>query len=152
MRGARGAATLLLAALAACGVKSAPLAPELVEPEAPETLLAAPVPDGVRLTWVRPLHYAGGRRMNDLGGFAIERAPGEGAAPEFERVGTVEVADQDRFRKDRRMEWIDRDVEAGVRYLYRVSAYTLDDYWSPPAGPVAARAGAAPAAQKESRQ
>jgi len=131
----------LTLALGACGRKSPPIAPELVRPEPAEQLGAVVVPEGVRLTWLRPMRYSGGARMNDLGGFTIERAPGEGAPVEFEPVGTLPVEDQTRFRKERRLEWIDHSAEPGRRYLYRVTAFTLDGYRSTPAGPVAIRFG-----------
>src|SRR5439155_352815 len=78
----------LACALPACGRKSRPVAPELVEPETVENLAAIATPDGVRLSWLRPTRYTGGGRMNDLGSFEIERAPGEGAAPAFAKIGT----------------------------------------------------------------
>ena len=144
---------ILLVALAvtsaACGRKSPPLAPELVRPEPADNLSAISMPGGVRLSWQRPLRYSGGQRMNDLGGFVIERAPGEGAPAEFARVGTREVEDQERFRKERHLEWTDQNVVAGQRYLYRVTAYTLDGYQSAPAGPVAIRFGPSPPPDKE---
>ncbi len=149
----RRLAELVLAAtlVVACGVKSAPVAPELVQPEAPANLAAIASPDGVKLTWIRPLQYRGGGRMNDLGGFTIERAPADGDPAPFARVATVPVQDQERFRKDRRVEWLDRDVTPGTRYLYRVTSFTLDDYTSGPAGPVAVRFGAPPAAKETAR-
>ena len=139
-RGAHVAAALIL--VAACGRKAAPLAPELVRPNPAENLSAIATPEGIRLAWQRPLAYSGGQRMNDLGGFTVERAPGDGEAPVFAPVATVEVKDQERFRKERHMEWVDRNPTAGARYLYRVTAYTLDGYRSAPAGPVAVRFGA----------
>jgi hypothetical protein len=111
------------------------MAPELVRPEPPGNLAATPVAEGVRVSWNRPLRYSGGQRMNDLGRFTIERATGEGAP--FVPVATVEVPDQERFRKERHLEWTDRDVQPGEHYLYRVTAVTLDGYRSAPAGPVA---------------
>ena len=84
--------------------------------------------------------------MNDLGGFEIERAPGEGPAPEFVKIGTVTLEDQQRFRKERRLEWVDKDVQPGERYRYRVTAVTLDRYRSAPAGPVSLRYGNPPSA------
>ena len=146
MRGAAFVLVALALALPACGRKARPVPPELVRPDPPENLSAIVTPDGVRLTWLRPLRYSGGGRMNDLGGFAIERAPGEGGPPEFRKVGTVTVADQDRFRKERRIEWLDKDVRPGERYLYRVIAVTLDHYKSPAAGPVSVRFGPGPSA------
>ena len=107
-------AVLALALLvAACGVKNRPLPPEIVQPEAPDDLGAIASPEGVRVTWIRPTHYQGGKRMNDLGGFTIERAAGEGEP--FKAVGKVEVDDQNRFRKERSMEWVDHDVTPGAR-------------------------------------
>jgi hypothetical protein len=132
----------LALALAACGHKNRPVAPELVRPEAPEHLAAIATPEGVRLSWLRPLRYSGGQRMNDLGGFVIERAAAD--APSFARVGTLELDDQLRFRKERRLEWADKTALPGERYLYRVTAVTLDGYRSAAAGPVAVTYGSPP--------
>ena len=84
--------------------------------------------------------------MNDLGSFEIERAPGGDAAPLFAKIGTVTLEDQQRFRKERRLEWVDKDVRPGERYRYRVTAVTLDHYRSAPAGPVDVRYGNPPSA------
>ena len=124
---------------AACGRKSLPVAPETVRPRAPATLAAASTPEGIRLTWLRPLLYTGGQRMHDLDRFLVERAPGEGAPSAFTRVATVVLEDRFRFRKERRLDWVDREVKAGERYLYRVIAVTRDGSRSVPAGPVAIR-------------
>jgi len=128
--------TLLLVALLAavgCGHKTRPLAPELVQPEAPSQLVAASVPEGIRLTWQRPDRYTGGKQMNDLGGFVIERASGGGT---FTRVGDVQLDDRGRFRKERRITWTDTGVAPGETYVYRITAVTTDDYTSAPGGPV----------------
>lgn len=145
----RAAALLVALALVvpACGRKGPLIAPELVRPLPPENLSAIATPAGVHLSWQRPLTYSGGGKMNDLGGFTIERAPGDGSPGGFAPVGTFEVQDKDRFRKERQLEWTDPSAVAGTRYLYRVTAYTLDGYRSPPAGPVALRFGPAPAAK-----
>src|SRR4029077_5352168 len=107
-------------------------------------LAAIASPDGVRLSWTRPLQYTGGKKMNDLGGFTIERSPDEGGPPAYTKIATVEIEDRDRYRKDRHIEWLDQDVTQGMRYLYRVTSFTLDGYQSPTAGPVAVRFGPAP--------
>jgi hypothetical protein len=140
-------AALLVAAAAitlAYGRKNRPLPPELVRPEPPEQLAAITTSDGVRLTWLRPLHYSGGHQMNDLGGFRVDRAAGETGPPDFHEIATVPVNDRDRFRKERHIEWVDKDVTPGTRYVYRVTAYTLDNYRSESAGPVAVRFGPSP--------
>jgi len=123
----------------ACGRKSLPVAPELVRPHAPATLTASTTPEGVRLTWLRPLRYSGGQQMHDLDRFLVERAPGEGAPPTFTRVATVVLEDRFRFRKERRLDWLDKDAKPGELYLYRVTAVTRDGSKSAPAGPVAIR-------------
>lgn len=134
-------ALAVLALAPACGRKSRPFPPEEVQPEAPGDLTAVVVPEGVRVSFTRPTHYSGGRKMNDLGKIVVERAPGEGEAPKFEKVGELVLEDRDRFRQDRRLSWIDATAAPGTRYLYRAIAVTLDRYESQPAGPVAVRFG-----------
>jgi hypothetical protein len=81
------------------------------------------------------MDYTGGGRMNDLGGFDIERAPGEGTG-DFANIGRIELDDQTRFRPQRDMTWTDTSAVPGTRYRYRVIAFTLDGYQSSAAGPV----------------
>jgi hypothetical protein len=131
----------------ACGRKAAPIAPELARPDPAENLAAIATPAGVKLTWLRPVKYSGGQRMNDLAGFDIDRAPGDGGTPTFVEVGTLEVPEQTRFRKERHVEWVDTTATPGARYLYRVRARTLDGSESAPAGPVAVRFGPDPSAE-----
>jgi hypothetical protein len=131
-------AVVLAVGVLACGHKGPPIAPELVRPEAPEQFTAMATPDGVKLGWLRPLRYSGGQRMDDLRGFVIERATGTAG---FVKIGRLELEDQNRFRKERHLEWTDPDVKAGERYLYRVTAETLDGYRSAPVGPIAVQYG-----------
>jgi hypothetical protein len=130
---------VLVAGTLACGHKTRPLAPELVRPEAPSDIVAASIPEGIRLTWKRPEHYTGGKRMNDLAGFVVERAPGEGAAPAFARVGDIQLDDRGRFRQERRITWTDTGVTPGQLYVYRITSVTLDRDSSDPGGPVTIR-------------
>ena len=81
--------------------------------------------------------------MDDLRGFEIERAPGEGAPGRFATIDMFELDDQTRFRKERRLEWIDRDVRAGERYslgIFLVDAVLRDEAGYPSAqeGPMRA--------------
>jgi hypothetical protein len=138
----RVVALAVLLAAAACGHKTPPIAPQLVRPDPPGALAAISTPEGVRLTWLRPQKYSGGQRMNDLGGFTIERATAEGG--EFMEVGKLELDDQTRFRRERHLDWADRTALPGYRYRYRVIAFTLDDYHSAPAGPVTVQFGEKP--------
>lgn len=135
----RRLALLSLGFLAACGVKGRPIAPQLVVPDPPGSLVAQATPDGVRLEWRRPQRYSGGKRLEDLDGFVIERAPAEVEPPAWEEIGEVTVEDRDRFRKNQRFEYLDREVAPEARYRYRVTTRTLDDYLSAPAGPVTIR-------------
>jgi hypothetical protein len=127
---------VVLAALAvvACGVRSRPLAPELVQPDPPTDLVAKSVEDGVRLTWRRPTSYSGGKHMRDLAGFEVERA----TAPSFDYavVGSVTLTDQNRFQQERSVTWTDATAAVGTTYRYRVLAVTLDRYRSVPSEPV----------------
>lgn len=136
MSGARRLVVSVVALSAvACGNKTPVRPPELIQPRPPTALVARSTPAGVALTWSRPGEYTGGGRMNDLGGFEIERAPGD-APGGFERIGTLTVDDQMRFRPQRTLEWTDASAVPKTRYAYRVIAFTLDDYRSAPAGPV----------------
>jgi len=139
----RAAVLVLLTLLApACGHKNRLIAPELVRPESPEELSAVATPEGVRLTWNRPTRYSGGGRMDDLDGFVIQRATGTGAvSAAYAQVGKVTLTDQNRFRKERRIEWVDTTATPGERYFYRVIAVTLDRDRSIPAGPVSVQFG-----------
>ena len=95
---------------------------------------ASNVADGVQLSWSRPLLYADGERMTDLGGFVVERAVGD--ALDYQRIAVLEVTDRDRFRQIKRFKHVDHDVTPGVAYRYRVVSFTLDRYFSPPSNAV----------------
>src|SRR6202035_1492324 len=60
--------------VAACGVKSPPIAPERAVPERIVGLDATSKKNGVLLSWERPDRTAGGGKMRDLGSFEIDRA------------------------------------------------------------------------------
>jgi hypothetical protein len=136
-----GIATLVALALAgglpaACGNKTQVRPPQLIQPRPPTSLGAHSSREGVTLTWRRPVTYTGGGRMNDLGGFDIERGAAEGGPEDFVHVGTLTLDDQERFRQERAIEWTDTSAVVGEGYRYRVISFTLDGYHSVPAGPV----------------
>lgn len=117
-----------------CGRKAPPRPPEDVLPRPLADLAASNLPDGVQLSWSRPLLYANGERMTDLGGFLVERAIGGELT--YQKIAELEVTDRDRFRQIRRFKHLDSDVTPGVTYRYRVVSFTVDRYFSPPSNAV----------------
>jgi hypothetical protein len=130
MRTRAVAAALGLGLVAACGLKSSPVAPQLVQPTPPASVHAASVRAGVRLSWRRPVRYTGGGRMRDLEGFEIDRAPTPSGP--FARVERIDLTDQQRFRPQRDLEWTDPNVIVGEQYVYRVISVTVDGDRSAP--------------------
>lgn len=120
-----------------CGLKNDPVPPEMVRPTPPAKVAATATADGVELRWRRPTAYTGGGRMRDLRGFDVERAAT--ADGPFATVGTTTLEDQQRFRQERAMSWIDRGAERGRTYAYRVIAFTVDGSRSDPSPPVEIR-------------
>ncbi len=121
---------------AACGLKSDPRGADQVRPKAISSLAGEATQAGVKLTWTRTGSYADGRRMDDLGGFLIFRGV---AGAEAERIGEIEVLDRDRFRPERRYEFVDAGAAKGQTYYYRVISYTTDRYYSEPSNQVTLR-------------
>ena len=127
----------------ACGRKTALKPPELVRPQAIDNLAAAPVAEGIELVWQRPDRYADGSRMEDLGRFVIERSD---AGDPFHTIATLPVTDRERFRKVRRIHYVDASPQPGMRYAYRVFSVTLDEYVSLPSNVAIASVGETPTA------
>jgi hypothetical protein len=119
--------------LAACGLKTDPRGVDQVRPRTITSLSARLAADGVHLDWQRPATYVNGQRMDDLGGFLVFRGkPGEVAA----QIANVPVIDRDRFRTEKRFQYVDQQVTTGATYYYRVISYTLDKYYSFPSNQV----------------
>lgn len=130
----RPAMTITLAIGAvACGLKTAPVAPELVRPLPATSLRATPAAGGVHLTWRRPTRYSGGGRMRDVERFTVERATGD-AGP-WTVVHTLVMADRYRLQQPGRLEWLDAGVDPGTTYRYRVVTITRDGQASEPSEP-----------------
>lgn len=127
------ALALLLPWLAACGLKADPRGPDQVRPRTISSLTGLLATDGVHLDWQRPASYLNGQRMDDLGGFLVFRGlPGQQA----EQIADVPVADRERFRPEKRFQYLDKNVSKGSTYYYRVITYTLDKYYSFPSNQV----------------
>ena len=117
---------LLLAA--GCGVKSAPVPPELARPERIADLRAAPDANGIKLSWGRPTRYSGGHTMRDLGGFVILRA--SSANGQMEPLAELPVTDRERFAIEHEFSYIDNETVVGQVYRYAIVSRTLDGYVS----------------------
>jgi hypothetical protein len=126
-------AIALAGLLAGCGVKSAPQAPELVQPERIQDLSAAADHAGIRLSWQRPTHYAGGHLMRDLGSFVILRGT---AAGSMTPLVELPVTDRERFSVERDFSYIDGATAMNGRYRYEVLSKTVDGYVSEPSNEV----------------
>jgi hypothetical protein len=132
----RALATAAMTAwLAACGLKADPRGADQVRPKTISSLTLQLAADGVHLDWQRPAAYLNGQRMDDLGGFLVFRGlPGEQA----EQIADIPVADRERFRPEKRFQYLDKAVSKGGTYYYRVITYTLDKYYSFPSNQVTA--------------
>jgi hypothetical protein len=123
----------LVLALDGCGVKSAPIAPELVLPQRILDLRAAADPNGIKLIWERPTRYTGGHTMRDLSGFVILRSEGNGPA---EPLVELPVTDRERFSVQRQFGYIDNETVVGRNYAYEIISRTSDGYVSQPSNQV----------------
>ncbi|MGH7923886.1 MAG: hypothetical protein ACREQH_04755, partial [Candidatus Binatus sp.] len=110
-----------------------PIPPEAARPEKILALEAVNAKEGIRLTWDRPDNYAGGAKMNDLGGFSLSRA--EEGKP-VEKIGDIQVHDEGRFQVQRTFTFIDGSTIMGKTYHYQVTSNTTDGYVSEPSNDV----------------
>jgi len=128
-----GATSVGLLLFAACGLKADPRGADQIRPKTITGLTAQLAGDGVHLAWQRPGTYMNGQRMDDLGGFLVFRGlPGQQA----EQIGEVPVTDRERFRPEKRFEYVDKQAAKGGTFYYRVITYTTDKYYSLPSNQV----------------
>jgi len=127
---------LLAVSLLACGRVAPPRSPEDMAPQTISDLSATNVAEGIQLSWSRPLTYADGTRMTDLGSFIVECAVGTEPHVAFHRLAVLEVSDRDRFRQVKHFQYVDRDTNAETTYQYRLVSSTLDRYFSTPSNVV----------------
>jgi hypothetical protein len=129
----RGILGLVSLTLIACGLKADPRGADQVRPKTITSLVGALAADGVHLAWQRPATYVNGQRMDDIGGFLVFRGL---PAQQAEQIAEVAVADRDRFRPEKKFEYVDKQAAKGQTYYYRVITYTLDKYFSGPSNQV----------------
>lgn len=126
-------ALAIAVALAGCGVKSAPLPPEMARPQRILNLRASAAAGGINLTWGRPTRYAGGQVMRDLSDFVILRGEGDG---QMKALVEIPVTDQQRFQLQHQFTYLDNETKIGERYRYVVISETRDGYRSLPSNEV----------------
>ncbi len=122
-----------LTLFSACGVKSSPVPPQTVIPEAISDLRASADPAGINLTWNRPMHYVTGRSLRDLGSFVLLRRQGN---QPFQPLAEIPVTDQERFSPRHRYSYVDDNTQLGSSYRYEIVARTIDGYTSAPSNQV----------------
>lgn len=127
------AGLLALALAAGCGVKNAPIPPSKARPERIPDLEAESVTNGIKLTWGRPEHYAGGGKLRDLAGFVLMRATGDGP---YRMLTELPVLDQERFQVAHRFSYLDKATVLGRRYRYELISVTGDGYKSEPSNEI----------------
>lgn len=120
-------------ALGACGLKADPRPAAFVRPEPIVDLQGEITDKGIRLEWSRPDSTVDGQKMNDLGGFLVFRGLSGSLAEEIARVPVV---DRERFRREKKFDYLDESAEKGKSYYYRIVAHTTDDYYSAPSNQV----------------
>lgn len=140
-------ATAVAAWIAGCGIKSAPMAPELVRPEPIRDLRASADPTGIKLSWDRPTHYVGGHLMRDLGSFVILRGT---AGRKMDPLVELPVTDRERFSVEHEFIYVDGETVPNSRYRYQIVSKTVDGYVSEPSNEVEfTRVKSAPAPDPE---
>jgi len=131
---------LLVVSAAACGKKGDLRAPEVAAPKPITNLSARPSSDSITLTWSRPTEYIDGKEMKDLASFVIFRkeiSPNCLDCPvPFRQLVIVNVEDREKFVKQKRYRYDDREVRANAIYRYRVSAQLFDGLRSAPSNEV----------------
>jgi hypothetical protein len=122
-----------LTPLAACGVKSSPVPPQMAIPETISDLRASADPAGINLTWSRPTQYASGGSLRDLGSFVLLRSQED---QPFQPLVELPVTDQERFSPQRRFSYLDGETQVGNSYRYEIVSRTMDGYTSEPSNQV----------------
>ena len=118
-----------LAGSSACGYRTAVRPPEDTAPVIPGEATAERDGTVVVVRWKRAEHSADGRKLDDLAAFIVERR--RDGEENWERIASVDVADQDKIRRRRDFSW--RDTMAGPGPVrYRVMAVGDDGEEGPP--------------------
>lgn len=130
----------MLTALAACGKKGDPRAPELATPKTITNLAARSDSGAVALTWSRPTEYVDGSPLKDLAAFVIFRKEISPSCPDcpvpYRQLTTVGVEDREKFVQKKQYRYDDQEVRPKAVYRYRVSSQLIDGSLSAPSNEV----------------
>ena len=162
------ALALLGVALAGCGKKGPPVAPETRLPAAPTALQASIDESAVMLSWTNPTRRHDGGPLKDLAQVRLFRHEDNGEGPlkpavlSGRRIAGYEQIASFRLDPETHVDtshWTDhRGLALGRRYVYVVTAADSSGRWSPPserraitflAGPQPARALEATAGNRQ---
>lgn len=129
----------LLLALTACGLKTAPVAPESIAPEPVKDLRAVSREGKFLILFKKPSRNVDGSKLTDLVGFKVMRRimeeNGCKTCPEkFPFVQDIDIAHpQGVMIAGERLAFTDAGVSPGMRYEYKVVAYNKSGYEGPEA-------------------
>lgn len=126
----RGLVLLIALAIgvAACGLRTLPRPPEDTAPVIPGIVRQTTEGDAVVLRWKRAATSADGMKLEDLAGFVVEKRSGD--EQPWQRVATIDVTDQEKFRRRNDYSWREEDA-AAAGASYRVFAVCADGQEGP---------------------
>lgn len=125
----------VIVVISGCGLRTPVRPVEDTAPVIPGVVKVTREDGVVAVRWNRADRSADGERLDDLAAFVVERKR-EGSDA-WERVGNVDVIDQEKIRRRRDFTW--RDTEAGAGPVsYRVRAVCADGQEGPATAPMPA--------------
>lgn len=143
-------AVLLVSLIVGCGRYGNPLPPEMFTPQAVKDLEAKASLTGIELSWMAPSNNMKGDTLESIDGYFVWRrkqVTQAGEVEDFEQVATLEdnhLQIQQQLQEEARAKgkiarrvkvkdelklfnWLDKDVEAGTTYYYRVIPFNQGD-------------------------
>lgn len=132
-------AVVLFLALAACGKKLPPVAPESVVPDPVKGIRAVSRDGKLFIRFTRPSKNVDGSKITDLTGFRVMRRVIDdkgckGCPEKFPVVYDIEISyPKGAVVEGDRISFPDNDVTPGTRYEYKVVPYNKDGYEGPEA-------------------
>jgi len=118
---------MLLIFITNCGKKGPPIAPETIVPQAINNLKAAVNDKKVKLSWSIPKKNTNGSLLEDLAGFKLFRGKVscKKCPPDWYFLVDIDCESPSKLyaKKNEEAEYIDHQVKAGKKYIYRIFSY-----------------------------